>query len=78
MRLRIPVSPASFGVGERQGGVKEVETRMVARGDTPKLAEQHARAPQRRWRRAERAFGMPGPSDERGHRVDRDIRPHMH
>ena len=66
---------ASSGVNERRGGVKGVETRMVARGDTPRLAEQWARAPQRRWRRAEHAFGMPAPSDERGHRVDYDIRP---
>ena len=72
------LAAASSGVGEWQGGVKEVETRMVARRDTLWLAEQRARAPQRRWRRAERAFGMPAPSDERGHRMDRDIRPHMH
>ena len=52
-----------------------METRMVARGDTLWLAEQRARAPQRRWRHAERAFGMPARSDERGHRVNRDIRP---
>ena len=47
-------------------------------GDMLWLAEQRARAQQRRWRCAERAFGMPAPSGERGHRVDRDIRPHMH
>ena len=69
---------ASSGVGERQGGVKGVETRMVARGDTLWLAEQRARAQQRRWRRVERAFGMPARSDERGHRVDRDVRPPTH
>ena len=75
----VPVlAAASSGVGERQGGVMEVETRMVARGGTLWPAEQQARAQQRRWRRAERAFGMPAPSDERDHHVDRDIRPHMH
>ena len=72
------LAAASSGIGERQGGVKGVEMRMVARGDTPRLAEQRARAPQRRWRRAERAFGMPSRSEECGHRVDRDIRPRMH
>ena len=60
------------------GGVMEVETRMVARGGTLWLAEQRARAQQRRWRRTERVFGMPARSDERGHRVDRDIRPPTH
>ena len=72
------LAAASSGIGEQQEGVKGVETRMVARGDTPMLIEQRARAPQRRWRRAERAFGMLAHSDERGHHVDRDIRPHMH
>ena len=33
---------ASFGVGERHGGVMEVETRMVVRGGTLWLAEQRA------------------------------------
>ena len=75
----VPVlAAASSGIDERQEGVMGVETRMVARGDTLWPAEQRARAQQRGWRRAERAFGMPTRSDERGHRMDRDIRPHMH
>ena len=72
------LAAASSGVGERQGGVMEVETRMVARGGTLWPAGQRARAQQRRWRRAERAYCMPARSDERGHRVDRDIRPPTH
>ena len=37
----VPVlAAASSGVGERQGGVKRVETSMVSRGDTLWLAEQ--------------------------------------
>ena len=77
-RIMPVITATSSGISERQGGVMGVETRMVARGDTLWLAEQRARAPQRRWRRVERVFGMPARSDERGHRMDRDIRPHMH
>ena len=72
----MPVLAAvSSGIGEWQGGVLEVETRMVVRCGTLWLAGQRARAPQRRWRRAERAYCMPACLDERGHHVNRDIRP---
>ena len=69
------LAAASFGVGERQRGVMEVDTRMVARCGMLWPAGRRARAQQSVWRHAERVFGMPACSDERGHRMDRDIRP---
>ena len=57
------------------GGVKGVETMMVARRDMLWMAGQRARAQQSVWRRAERTYCMPACSDERGHRVNYDMRP---
>ena len=69
------LAAASSGVGERQGGVKGVETGMVARLGMLGQAGQRARAQQSARRHAERVFCMPACPDERGHRVNRDIRP---
>ena len=66
---------ASSGVGECQGGVKWVETEMVARFGTLGQAAQRARAQQSARRHSERVFCMPARLDERGHRVNYDIRP---
>ena len=77
-RTVLMLAAASSGIGERQGGVKEAKTRMGARVGALRQPGQLARTLQRRSHRAERAFGMPAPSDECGHRVDHDIRPPMH
>ena len=69
------LAAASSGVGERHGGVKGVETKMVAKFGTLRQVGKRAHAnrafsgTQSAWTR------MPAPLDERGHRVDYDIRP---
>ena len=68
------LAAASSGIGERQGGVQEVETRMVAKLGMLWLAGQRARAQQSAGRHTECVFCMPARPDERGHRVNRDIR----
>ena len=72
--MPVPVA-ASSGVGECQGGVKGVGTMMVARFDTLRQAGQRARAQQSARRHSERVFCMPARLDERGHRVNYDLKP---
>ena len=69
------LAAASSGVGERQGGVKDVEMMMVARFGMVGQAGKRAREQQRLGRVAECVGCMPTRLDERGHRVDYDIRP---
>ena len=69
------LAAVSSGVGERQGEVNGVETRMVAKFGTLRQAGKRARDQQRLGRVAERVGRMPARLDERGHRVDYDIRP---
>ena len=68
------LAAASSGVGERQGGVKSIETMMVARFGMVGQAGKRAREQQRLGRVAERVGCMPARLDERGHRVNYDIR----
>ena len=63
----------SSSVGERHGGVKNVETMMVARVGMVGQAGKRAREQQRLGRVAERVGCMPARLDERGHRVNYDI-----
>ena len=69
------LAAASSGVGERQGGVKNVDTMMVARFGMVWQAGKRAREQQRLGRITERVGCMPARLDERGHRVNYDIRP---
>ena len=55
------------GIGERQGGVKGDESRLVARRGSRRRALARARAEQRRWRYSERVEHMPDPVSTRGH-----------
>ena len=68
------LAAASSGVGERQGGVKSIERMMVARFGMVGQAGKQAREKQRLGRIAERVGCMPARLDERGHRVNYDIR----
>ena len=63
------------GVGERQGGVNGVETRMVAKFGTLRQAGKRGRDQQRLGRVAERVGRMPACLDERGHHVNSDLMP---
>ena len=69
------LAAASSGVGECQGGVKDVETMMVARFGMVGQVGKRACEQQRLRRVAERIGCMPARLDERGHRVNYDIRP---
>ena len=69
------LAAASSGVGKRQGGVKNVETMMVAMVGMVGQARKRAREQQWLWRVAEHVGCMPARLDERGHRVNYDIRP---
>ena len=69
------LAAASSGIGERQGGVNGVETMMVARFGMLRQAGKRARDQQRLGRVAERVGRMPARLDERGHRVNYDLRP---
>ena len=69
------LAAASSGVGERQGGVKNIETMMVTRFGVVGRVGKRAREQQRLGRVAERVGCMPARLDERGHRVNYDIRP---
>ena len=74
MPMPVPAA-ASSSIGEYQGGVKCVDTVMVARFGTLGQVGQRARAQQSaRWH-SERVFCMPARLDERDHRVNYDIRP---
>ena len=69
------LAAVSSGIGGRQGGVNGVETMMVARFGTLRQAGNQAREQQRLGRVAERVSCMPARLDERGHRLNYDIRP---
>ena len=69
------LAAASFGIGERQEAVKKVETIIVAQFGTLRQARKRAREQQRLGRVAERVDRMPACLDERGHRVNTDLRP---
>ena len=69
------LSAASSDVGERQEGVKGVGTMIVAKFVKARQAGKRACAQQRLGRIAERVDRMPAHLDERGHRVNYDIRP---
>ena len=68
------LAAASSGVGERQGEVNGVGTVMVAGFGKVWQAGKRSRKQQRRRRDAERVSRMPARVDERGHRVNYDIR----
>ena len=65
---------ASSGVGECQGGVKDVKTMMVAGFGMVGQAVKRAREQQRLGRVAERVGCMRACLDERGHHVNYGIR----
>ena len=67
------LAAASSGIGECQGGVKDVETMMVAGFGMVGQAGKRAHEQQRLGRIAERVGCMPARLDERGHRVNYDI-----
>ena len=69
------LAAASSGIGERQGGVNGVETSMVVKFGTLRQVGKRAREQQRLGRVAERVGCMPARLDERGHRVNSDLRP---
>ena len=69
------LAAASSGVGECQGRVKGARTKMVARFGKFRQAGKRARDQQRLVRVAERIGHMPARQDERGHRVNSDLRP---
>ena len=72
----MPVLAAvSSGVGERQGGVKSIETMMVARFGMVGLAGKRAREQQRLGRDVERVDTQVGIMYTRGHRVNSALRP---
>ena len=66
---------ASSSIGECQGRVKGARTKMVARFGTLRQAGKRARDQQRLGRIVERVGRMPAHRDERGHRVNSDLRP---
>ena len=66
---------ASSSVGERQERVKKIGTMIVARFGKFRQVERRARDQQRLGRVAERVGRMPARLDERGHRVNSDLRP---
>ena len=66
---------ASSGVGERHERVKKIGTMIVARFGKFRQAEKRARDQHRLGRVAECVCRMPTCLDERGHRVNYDIRP---
>ena len=68
------LAAASSGIGERQGGVKSIETMMVAKFGMVGQAGKRAHEQQRPGRVVERVSCMPARLDERGHRVNYDIR----
>ena len=68
------LAAVSSGVGERQERVKGVRTMIVAKIGKARQAGKRARAQQRLRRVAERVGRMPARPDERGHRVNCDIR----
>ena len=69
------LAAASSGVGERHGRVNSIETMMVAKFGLVGQAGKGAREQQRLGRVAERVGCMPARLDERGHRVNYDLRP---
>ena len=68
------LAAASSGIGEHQGGVKGVQTRMVAWFGKVRRPGQRARTEQRLWCTGERVGRMPTPLDEHRHRVNFGIR----
>ena len=68
------LAAASSSVGEHQGGVKDVETMMVARFGMVGQAGKQAHEQQRLRRVTECVGCMPARLDKRGHRVNDDIR----
>ena len=68
------LAAASSGVGERQEGVKRVGTMIVAKFGKVWQAGKRARNQQRLGRDAERVGHMPARLDERGHRVNSDLK----
>ena len=68
------LAAASSGVGKRQRGVKNIETMMAARFGMVGQAGKRAHEQQRLGCVAERVGCMPARVDERGDRVNYDIR----
>ena len=66
---------ASSGVGERQGGVNGVETRMVAKFGTLGQTGEASTREQSAQRDSERVDTHAGIMDTRGHRVNSSLRP---
>ena len=71
------LAAASSGLGERQEGVKGVETGMVARFGEVRQAGKRARAEQIAWQHSERGDKPVGTVHTRGHRVHFGIEPRL-
>ena len=70
----MPVAVSS-SIGEHHEGVKKVGTMIGAKFGKVWQAGKRSREQQRRGRDAERVGRMPARLDERGHRVNSDLRP---
>ena len=67
------LAAASSGVGERQEGVNNIGTIIMARFGKFRQSGKRARDQQKLGRVAERVNHMPARLDERGHRVNYDL-----
>ena len=69
------LAAASSGVGEHHEGVNKIGTMIMARFGKFRQSGKRARDQQKLGRVAERVGRMPARLDERGHRVNSDLRP---
>ena len=69
------LAAASSGAGERQEGVKAIETGMVARFGEVRQAGKRARTEQSARRHSERGDKQVGIMHTRGHHVNSALRP---
>ena len=69
------LAAASSGVGERQGGVKDVEMKMVAKFGTLGQTGEASTREQSNRRHPEHADKHAGIMDTRGHRANSLLRP---
>ena len=68
------LAAASSGVGDCQGGIKRAWMKIVAQFGALSQAGKRARAQQIARCHSKRMFCMPARLDERGHRVNYDLR----
>ena len=68
------LAAASSGIVERQQGVKKIGMMIVVKFGKVWQAGKRSREQQRRGHDAERVGRMPARLDERGHRVNSDLR----